>query len=165
MGAAKQEEMLRTGQRAPDFKLAQMDGRAVTLSELLAGGPVLLAFFKTTCPVCQLTFPFLERIYQGRASGAFAVHGISQDDSETTRDFNAEFGITFPMLLDTAETGYPASNAYGISHVPSMFLVDHDRTIVWSLEGFNKRELQALAGKAGVSLYRPGEKVPDWKAG
>jgi peroxiredoxin len=165
MGAARQPEMLRAHHRAPAFQLAQLGAGRVALHELLSGGPVLLAFFKSSCPVCQMTFPFLERIHRGRAPKSLGIYGVSQDDSETTAEFNAEFGITFPTLLDTAESGYPASNAYGISHVPSMFLVDDSGKIAWSLEGFNRRELEAVASQAGVKLFRPGEKVPDWKPG
>lgn len=84
---------------------------------------------------------------------------------ETTREFNAEFGIGFPVLRDTAESGYPASNAYSISHVPSLFLVARDGTIAWSLEGFNKREFEVIAGQAGVRPFRPDENVPEWKSG
>jgi hypothetical protein len=71
----------------------------------------------------------------------------------------------FPLLLDTEESGYPASNAYGLSHVPSLFLVDPDGTIGWSLEGFNKKEFLAMAAQAGVNPFHPGENVPEWKAG
>ena len=169
MGAARLPELLRAGHRAPDFKLAQLESPgtpgAVSLSELLPTGPVLLAFFKSSCPVCQMTLPYLERIHRGRAPQSLAIYGISQDEPETTREFNAEFGITFPTLLDTEESQYPASNAYGISHVPSLFLVERDGTIAWSLEGFNKREFEAVAGRVGVKPFRRGEKVPDWKAG
>jgi hypothetical protein len=49
--------------------------------------------------------------------------------------------------------------------VPSLFLVERDGTIAWSLEGFNKREFVAVAGQAGVNPFRPGENVPEWKAG
>jgi peroxiredoxin len=169
MGAARQNVLLRSGQRAPDFKLVRLEngasGPAVDLRELLAGGPVLLVFFKSSCPVCQMTLPFLERIHGGRAPGSLAIYGVSQDDAETTQEFCAEFGITFPMLLDTEESGYPASNAYGIGHVPSMFLVERDRNIAWSLEGFVKREFVAVAGQAGVDPFAPGENVAEWKAG
>jgi len=169
MGAAKQPELLRSGHRAPDFKLAQLENVTapgpVRLTELLPTGPVLLAFFKSSCPVCQMTLPYLERIHRGRMPKSLTIYGISQDDPETTREFTAEFGITFPMLLDTEESRYPASNAYGLSHVPSLFLVERDGTIAWSLEGFNKREFEAVAAKAGVHPFHPGEDVPDWKAG
>lgn len=162
MGAAKKGEMLRAGQRAPDFQLAKVSKGTAQLSKLLADGPVLLAFFKSTCPVCQMTLPFLERMHGGTAPH---VYGVSQDDAATTREFSAEFGLTFPMLLDTEQSGYPASNDYGISHVPSLFLVERDGAIAWSQEGFNKRELAAVGDKAGVKLFRPDDDVPEWKAG
>lgn len=169
MGAARQSEPLRAGHNAPDFTLARLQKGVVQgiahLEKLRGSGPVLLAFFKSTCPVCQMTLPFLERIHRGRTPGSLEIYGVSQDDAETTEEFAGEFGISFPMLLDTEESGYPASNAYGISHVPSLFLVERDGTIAWSLEGFNKREFLAVAGQAGVDPFRAGENVPEWKAG
>ena len=169
MGAARQNELLRAGHRAPDFSLARLENGAAQgtaeLGKLLPGGPVLLAFFKSTCPVCQMTLPFLERIHRGRAPGSLEIYGVSQDDAETTQEFAGEFGISFPMLLDTEESGYPASNAYGLAHVPSLFLVERDGTIAWSLEGFIKKEFVELAGRAGVDPFPPGENVPEWKAG
>ena len=165
MRAAKQREILRAGERAPDFELLRLDQGRATLRDLLAGGQALLAFFKSSCPVCQMTLPFLDRIYSRRAPGSFAIYGISQDDAQTTREFNAEFGIQLPVLLDTEESGYPASNAYQISHVPSLFLVGRGGAIEWSQEGFVKREFEALAALAGVHPFGPGEPVPEWKAG
>jgi len=164
MGAARQNEILQAGQRAPDFQLAFESGTR-TLRELLANGPVLLVFFKSTCPVCQMTLPYLDRIQRGRTPESFSIYGVSQDDAETTQEFVAEFGISFPMLRDTGESGYPASNAYGISHVPSLFLVAGDGTIAWSMEGFNKRELETIAAQAGVQPFRADERVPEWKSG
>src|ERR1700683_727756 len=167
MGAARSTELLRAGNRAPDFSLARLDNGAAlgtaALDKLLPGGPVLLAFFKSTCPVCQMTLPFLERIHQGRAPGSLEIYGVSQDDAETTQEFAGEFGISFPMLLDTEESGYPASNAYGLAHVPSLFLVERDGTIARSMEGFNKKEFLEVAAQAGVDPFRPGENVPEWK--
>lgn len=36
---------LKVGEKAPEFTLPDTDGRPVTLSKLLADGPVILAFF------------------------------------------------------------------------------------------------------------------------
>ena len=44
---------LDTGVMAPDFTLPTIDGEQVSLKEALQKGPVLLAFFKVSCPVCQ----------------------------------------------------------------------------------------------------------------
>ena len=38
--------------------------------------------------------------------------GVSQDDAEPARQFAARFGVSFPILLDSAGAGYLASNAY-----------------------------------------------------
>ncbi len=84
---------------------------------------MLLAFFKVTCPVCQLTVPFLERLH---ASGGIAICGISQNDAADTREFNTYFGATYTTLLDSEDEGFPVSNLYGISSVPTMFLVEPD---------------------------------------
>ena len=120
MASRRQQPLPDTGTLAPGFRLALLEGGEVTLADLIAGGPVLLAFFKVTCPVCQMTMPFLERLHQ---EGGLRIYGISQNDAEDTREFNRYFGVSFPTLLDSEEAGYPASNAYRISSVPTMFLV------------------------------------------
>lgn len=165
MASAKQNQTLQAGERAPDFRLKDLNGSERTLKELLPAGPVFLAFFKASCPTCQYTLPFLERIYRGLADGKARMFAISQDDAETTREFQKEFGITIPTLLDAARDRYPASNAYGLSHVPSMFLIERDGTISWSDVGFTRKELETLGGKFGVNPFKPGERVPEMKSG
>jgi peroxiredoxin len=165
MASARENETLTAGQRAPDFRLENLQGGQTTLKELLPAGPVLLAFFKVSCPTCQFTMPFVERIYRGMADGNTRIFAISQDDPRATREFQKEFGITMPMLLDSAGNGYPASNAYGLASVPSLFLVERDGTISWSLVGFHKKDLEALGGKMGVNPFKPGDRVPEMKSG
>jgi peroxiredoxin len=161
MAAWKQRQLPKVGSRAPDFRLPRLDGGEITLAEIAAGGPALVVFFKITCPVCQLTLPFLERIH----SPALPIYGISQNGADETSEFNREFGVTFPVLLDTEESGYPVSNAFGISSVPSMFLVEKDGTVSRVFEGWRKREIEWLGGQAGVNPFRPSDYVPEWKAG
>jgi peroxiredoxin len=162
MAARRTRKLIDPGSHAPDFRLMRLDGGEVTLQELVTSGPLLLAFFKISCPVCQFTFPFLERLH---AAGALPVYGISQNNAEDTREFNLEFGVTFPTLLDTEETGFPASNDYGISSVPTMFLLEPGATVSYVLEGWNKKEIAWLGDKAGATLFHPGDSVPVWKAG
>jgi peroxiredoxin len=162
MAARGQPKLLNPGTRAPDFRLELLNGGTITLAEILAGGPALLAFFKVSCPVCQMTFPFLERIH---AAGAVRIFGISQNDAADTREFNQEFGVTFPTLLDSEDDGFPASNAYGISSVPTLFLIAPDGVISHTIEGWRKKDIEALAAPVGAGLFRPGEYVPEWKAG
>jgi peroxiredoxin len=165
MSSARENETLTAGQRAPDFRLEDLNGGQKSLSELLPAGPVFVAFFKVSCPTCQFTFPFLERIYRDLADGGARMLAVSQDNAEATREFHKEFGITMPTLLDSSRQGYPASNAYGLASVPSMFLVERDGAISWSLVGFHKKELETVAAKFGVNPFKPGERVPEMKSG
>jgi peroxiredoxin len=158
----RRKKALAAGAAAPDFRLNGLDGSTRTLKEILKGGPALLAFYKISCPVCQLTAPYLERL---SANTALQVIGISQDDASATRDFMGRFGVTFTTLLDLSSEDYPASNAYGITSVPSLFLLDPDGTIERCFNGFSKRDFEEIGIRAGVVPFGPGDHVPEWKAG
>ncbi len=52
------------GKKAPDFTLQTTDEKPFALKAALTSGPVVLAFYKVSCPVCQYTLPFVERLHQ-----------------------------------------------------------------------------------------------------
>jgi peroxiredoxin len=153
--------MLATGSKAPQFTLPDLNGVPHSLSEILARGPVLLALFKISCPTCQFTLPFLDRLRDSQLQ----IVAISQDDPSATRRFQTRFGVSMPTLLDREEDGYPVSNAFGITHVPSLFLIEPDGVISFASEGFLKTDFEAMGERARVPLFHPEEAVPAWKAG
>ena len=122
--------------------------------------PGSLAFFKITCPTCQFTLPFLERL---AASDKLQFVAVSQDGVKGTANFLKEYGVKFLTLLDAS--GYPVSNDYGITHVPTVFVVEQDGKISASFDGFSKRDVAALGQRAGIEPFQPGDYVPEWKAG
>jgi peroxiredoxin len=161
---------LTAGKVAPAISLKTTDGRSVTLAEALKKGPVLAAFFKVNCPTCQFTMPFVERIHATYSGSGFTVFGVSQNDVSESKEFMKQFGVNFPVLVDTA--GYPASNQYGLTNVPSLFLISPDRRIQMSSVGFTKTDMESIAsaaarasGKPESPLFKPGEVVPDHKPG
>ena len=97
--------------------------------------------------------------------GVGLKQGISQDDAKGTGEFNQRFGVTFPTLLDESKRGYPVSNEFGITSVPSLFLVETDGSISKSFSGFSKRDLEQLGERMRVKPFQPDEKVPEFKAG
>jgi peroxiredoxin len=160
------------GNTAPRFSLRALDGSQFVLDKLVERGPVVAAFFKISCPVCQFTFPFLERMYKRYGGEGVTFAGISQDDDRATKDFAKEFGVTFPMLLDEKQKGYPASNAYGLTNVPTIFLIEADGTVKVSCMGFDKKDLEAIAAALAerkrivpAALFRADEAVPAHKPG
>jgi peroxiredoxin len=161
-GHRRAKGLAAVGAPAPSFSLAALAGPPRSLEEILAGGPALLAFFKISCPVCQLTVPYLERLAK---NDALQVIAISQDDARATSEFAGRFGLTFPLLLDASADDYPASNAYGISSVPTLFVIEPDGIISRAFAGFSKRDFEQLGARAGVAPFGPEDHVPEWKAG
>ncbi len=162
---------LEAGIRAPEINLSYLDGRNFSSKDALKDGPLVAAFFKVSCPVCQFAFPFLERMFQAHGkSGKFTLVGVSQDDAADTKAFNREFGVTFSALLD--EKGYPVSNAYGLTNVPTIFLISPEGEIESSTVGWSKSDMEQLnqklaeiSGQPVVRLFAVGEKIPDYKPG
>jgi len=160
------------GNVAPNFSLKSLDGKEFSLSAALQKGPTLLAFFKIGCPVCQFTFPFLERLYQRSKSSDLTIVGVSQNGPEKTARFSKEYGITFPVLLDPEEKGYVVSNAYGLTMVPTIILVDTDGAVLVSSMGFVKADIENIAAYLSdraklskIPLFLPTESVPAIKPG
>ncbi len=162
-----------SGKKAPPFELTGTDGKKYSLSDALARGPLLTAFFKVSCPTCQFTFPYVERLYQQfLAAGAVGIQvwGISQDNAQNTRRFGQEYGVTFPLLID--EEPYEISQEYRLTHVPTLFVIGAGGQIEISSDGFSKTDLleirKSLAAKLEVKpaeLFHPGEQVPAFKPG
>lgn len=157
------------GDRIRDFALPTSAGSRLALQQMLPKGPVILAFYKVSCPVCQLALPFLERMYL-HYGDELGVLGISQDDREATLDFCRDFGLTFPALLD--ERGYPVSNAFGLTNVPTIYLLTAEAVVESYCVGFDKAVLEEMnrrvaerLGATPAEVFRPGELVPDFQPG
>jgi peroxiredoxin len=162
---------LTMGTKAPDFELTAMDGKRFSLQEALAHGPVVLAFFKVSCPTCQYAFPFLERLHKAYGLKGVKLLGVSQNNIKDTAGFAKEFGVTFPILLDEM-SAYPVSNAYGLTNVPTMFWIAQDGEIEVSSVGWVKADFAEINGKiaeagkiAPAVLFKAGEDVRDFRAG
>jgi peroxiredoxin len=161
---------IQVGDKAPLFDLRDAAGNEYSLAEELRKGPVIVAFFKISCPVCQFTFPFLERLFKVYGENAATFLAVSQDDALDTREFCVEHGVTFPALLDDAS--FTVSNLYGLTNVPSIFLIGADGIVKVNSIGFDKTnlenissELAAITKRPAAALFRPGEVVPSFKPG
>ena len=162
---------LAAGAKAPEFELKTLDGKRFSLGDELARGPVVLAFFKVSCPTCQYALPFFERLYKAYGHKGVTLVGVSQNDAKETAAFNKEFEITFPVLLDDTRS-YPVSNAFGLTNVPTVFWIAQDGEIEVSSVGWVKadfeeinRRLAESGQRAPQTMFKPGEDVRDFRAG
>lgn len=102
---------LKVGAVAPDFTLPDATGQAVTLSTLLAHGPVVLVFYRGEwCPYCNLALRAYQRIQPHLAvlgATMVAVSPQTPDNSLTTVEKKE---LTFPVLSDQ---GNSVARQYG----------------------------------------------------
>lgn len=163
---------LEAGVQAPEIELQFVDGRKFSLKEARAKGPVVAVFYKVSCPVCQMALPYLDRIFKAYGkSEAFTFVGVSQDNVADTQAFSRKYGITFPVLLDPVGK-YPVSNAYGLTNVPTTFLISQEggidfATVSWSKADVAQlnRRLALAANETPAQIFLPNEKVSEFKPG
>lgn len=117
------------GHPAPEFTLKNIDGQTVSLSDF-RGQPVIINFWATWCGPCRVEMPHLQAAYEAHQPDGLVVLGVNlteRDSPQAVPDFLAEFGLTFPVVLDesgdVAEMyrvlGQPASvfvNEAGVIH-------------------------------------------------
>lgn len=170
LGAKESMTHIVRGNPAPKFTLKDLDGKQYSLAQALEKGPVVLTFFKVSCPVCKFTLPFVERLAERYGEAGVTFMAVSQDNAGASREFAQTYGLQFPVLVD--EAGYPVSNAYGLSMVPTVFLIEPDGTVSVSSMGFNKSDLETIAGElanrqklAHEPVFRPDESVPVLRPG
>ncbi|ANB61065.1 TlpA family protein disulfide reductase [Anoxybacteroides amylolyticum] len=112
---------------APDFVLKTLDNKTVRLSEL-RGKTVILNFWATWCPPCQQEMPDLEKFYNDYKSSVefLSVNLTSQDSREKVASFIEQYGIIFPVVLDTKGK---ILKLYNIQMIPTTYILDKNGVI------------------------------------
>lgn len=122
------------GHPAPDFTLKTPDGREISLSDF-KGRPVIINFWATWCGPCRVEMPHLQAAYEAHQKDGLVVLGVNlteRDNPTDIPDFLAEFGLTFPVVLD--ESGNVAKT-YRIFGQPASVFVDRKGVIHQVFQG------------------------------
>lgn len=112
-----------TGEVAADFRLEDLDGNSVALSDF-SGSPVLLNFWASWCTPCRDEMPLLETVYNDskwRETGLVVLTINVGESRPTVKDFVEEFGISFSVLLDTERNVF---RQYFVRGVPTTYFID-----------------------------------------
>lgn len=125
------------GDPAPDFTAFTADARSVTPSQF-QGSPVFVAFWSSWCSRCKEEINFLKELQENYPTVKFvAINSESDDpDSETIQRIEKtirDWGIPFTVLVDD---GLRIWDLYGVSALPTSFIVGSDGTIVFAEPNF-----------------------------
>jgi len=111
----------REGRAAPNFRLASTTTGSRALTDF-RGKWVLLNFWASWCPPCRDETPDLQSFYEHNRNEDMVVLGVNQQEKpEAARSFLDEFGVTYPVVLDSDGE---VSEAYGVGRgLPMSFLI------------------------------------------
>ena len=119
-------EGINVGTRAIDFQLQTLDGKTVKLSDF-RGKPVLLNFWATWCGPCRFEMPFLQQINDSYSAKGLVLLAIDiAEDSTTVQKFMTDLNLSLTVPMDTTAK---VAKSYGITAIPSTFLIDKDGII------------------------------------
>lgn len=163
------------GKPAPAAIFVRPGGGSTTTADLLAGAsglPLLLAFFKVSCPTCRLTWPYLQRLHEAYGGTGVRVVGVSQNTAGESKRFFEEYGAArFDLVLDP-EPDFAASNAFGVEAVPHFALVSPAGVLEDVFAGWSKAKMETLGASlagarkvAKIPVVPPGDLVRDFQAG
>ncbi len=141
--------VVRIGDPAPQFAVADLDGNPLRLADF-AGRPVILNFWASWCGPCVEEFPLLQQAEQQHATDGLAVIGIVyQDRSEAARAFMQRMDADWPAAMDPGDS---LASRYAIFAPPETFFIGRDGTVVGHQVGqFSRasldRQIAAIVAK------------------
>jgi peroxiredoxin len=128
--------VIRPGEKAPDFSLANHEGKELSLDDF-RGRKVVLVFYPLDfSPVCTDQLSIYQEVLPQIADAGAEVVGISVDSSWTHRAFRERLGLTMTLLSDFEPKG-EVIRAYGayldqVGHGNrSLVLIDEDGVVQW----------------------------------
>ena len=122
---------------APEFRLKDIDGRAVSLSDF-RGKVVILDFWATWCPPCRREIPDLISLQTQYKARGLQIVGVALDEPDKVKGFAQYTGMNYPVLLGNDDV----SALYGgISGIPTTFIIDRNGKIAERFIGFTERSV------------------------
>ena len=130
------------GKAAPDFKVTDIQGREHSLSGYL-GKNVLVVFWATWCPACNLEIPHLIELRKSISEDDLAIIAISNEEPEHLTHFVAAKGINY--TITTAGNSVLPSPFIDVTGIPTTFFIDRKGQIKLAAVGLVElEETQAI---------------------
>jgi AhpC/TSA family len=136
--------------RAADLQVSGIDPEPVTLRALTAAGPALLLFVNEDCPTSALAMRSLGPLVHEWEGAGLTGTVIFEDPLEVAIRVARRCGWTGRVVAQPPP--YETSRSYGLTSVPTLFLIDAGGQIIGQITGWDQPATEALVGQAAVRL-------------
>jgi thioredoxin-dependent peroxiredoxin len=104
---------LKAGDKAPDFKGKDQNGKQIGLSNFKGSKLVIYFYPKDNTPGCTAQACNLRDNYELLMSKGFKVIGVSADDTKSHQKFIEKYELPFPLIADTEKEVIKAFGVWG----------------------------------------------------
>jgi len=135
--------LIKTGNPAPPFKCRTIDGKSIDISKL-KGKVVMVNFFATWCPPCNLELPVLQKKIWDRHKNNpdFVLIILGREHTETeVRDFAEKKSFTMPFAPDPKREIF---NLYATQNIPRNVIIGKDGNVLFQGTGFSEEEFSEI---------------------
>ncbi len=144
---------LEVGAPAPSFANPQMDGTYLMSKNIFGKGWVLIDFFATDCEPCKKELPELQRMADELGSEGLSVLVVATDTqgAALVKPFVESQKVRLPLVIDRYRV---TTERYGVTQIPSVFLVDPKGAIAFKAEGYLETTLAEIRDILASKLAR-----------
>lgn len=129
---------------APALELPDATGKTVSL-ESLKGRWVMINYWASWCAPCTTELPHLEALQKAHSDKPFTLLAINIDPDRNSADaFLKKHPLDLTVLFDTANR---TTERFGISAMPTTFIVNPEGNIVWTHRGYEPGDEALYAAK------------------
>jgi peroxiredoxin Q/BCP len=104
---------LKKGDKAPDFKGKDQNGKFVSLNDFIGKKLVLFFYPKDNTPGCTNEVCNLRDNYAELKKRGYVLVGVSADDENKHKKFIEKYNLPFPLIADVNKKIIEAYNVWG----------------------------------------------------